>query len=70
MSKNMEDTEALLQTSSNINELAKDFEKNADEMLTIQKDNSFWACSCKCILMFVGIGVVIALLILIIMWIF
>ncbi|CAI2379972.1 unnamed protein product [Moneuplotes crassus] len=59
MIKNVHETDELLQKSENINELAKDFEKNAHEMEKIQKNTNFWLCSKKCLIIF---GVIILLI--------
>ena len=59
MIKNVHETDELLERSQNINDLAKDFEKNAAEMEKIQRRNNFWLCSRYCLLMFLAIGVFI-----------
>ena len=51
-----------------MNELAQEFQKDAHQMETIQKNNSWWLCSKQCILVFAGIPLGLLLLIFIATW--
>ena len=66
MRRNTEDAQHLLDSSSEIKDQAKLFEKQSLDMKDTVKKTGWWMCSKPCVIIFGSIGAVIILTILLI----
>ena len=61
----MDETQKLLVTSSEINMLSKDYQKNANLLEQETKKSNWWLCSRECVIIFGGLAIVLAIVFLI-----
>lgn len=69
MNENMAETQKLLESSQEINLLAKDFQKNAHTLEIEVKKQSWWMCSKPCLITFGVAGAVLFIIYLLIKFI-